>query len=109
MTSTPARGLASEMGLSASTFAPLPWLAPRIERGDAVPLLISARFFEHEASDLNVLGALLALEQGLPRQAKVYLGQALKERPASTNAPGVFASRAFAEVYLRRIEQGVRR
>jgi hypothetical protein len=101
--------LASEMGLSASPFAPLPWLSPRIERGDTVPLLIAARYLEHEASDLKVLGALLALEQGVPQQAKNYLRQALQERPASSDAPGVFASRALAEVYLRRIEQDARR
>lgn len=101
--------LTSDWGLSASPFGPLPWAAPRIERGDAIPLLIAARFLEHEASDLNVLGALLALEQGEPRQAKDYLGRALQERPASPNAPGVFASRGFAEAYLRRLEQGDRR
>ena len=101
--------LASEVGLSASPIAPLPWLVPRIERGNAVPLLIAARFLEHERSDLNVLAALLALEQGVPGQAKNFLRQALQERPASTDAPGVFASRAFAEIYLRRIEEGTRR
>jgi hypothetical protein len=99
----------SEWGLSASPFAPLPWLSPRFERGDAVALMMQARFLEHEVSDLNVLGALLALEQGVPRQAENYLRQALQERPAGPDTPGVFAGRAFAETYLRRIEEGSRR
>jgi tetratricopeptide (TPR) repeat protein len=101
--------LTSELGLSASPFAPLPWLAPRIERSEALPLVMQARFLEHEVSDLNVLGALLALEQGAPRQAENYLRRALEERPARPDTPGVFAGRAFAETYLRRIQEGARR
>jgi ATP/maltotriose-dependent transcriptional regulator MalT len=101
--------VASELGLSASPFAPLPWLQPRIERSEAVSLVMQARSLEHEVSDLNVLGALLALEQGVPRQAENYLRRALQERPPAPDAPGVFASRALAETYLRWIEERARR
>jgi hypothetical protein len=98
--------VASELGLSASPFAPLPWLQPRFERDKAVSFVMQARALEHQVSDLSVLGAMLALEQGVPRHAVKYLRQALQERPAGPDTPGVFASRAFAETYLRRIEEG---
>ena len=101
--------LASEMGLYASPQPPLCRILRRNEREESVQFLLLTSFLESEWADLNVLGGMLALERGLPQAAENYLTEALYQPRLGDGVGGAFASRAFAETYLHRIQQAARR
>src|SRR5262249_51647315 len=69
--------LAAEVGLGAAPQPPLARLLRRNEREDGVRFLLLTRFLESEQADLNVLGGMLAMEQGHLQRAKDYLTAAL--------------------------------
>jgi hypothetical protein len=101
--------LAAEVGLGAAPQPPLARLLRRTEREDGVQFLLLTRFLESERADLNVLGGMLAMEQGHLQRAKNYLTAALHQHRPSAHTTVAFASRAFAETYLRRIQKAARR
>jgi hypothetical protein len=101
--------LAAEVGLGATPQPPLARLLRRNERETGLQFLVLTRFLEREQADLNVLGGMLAMEQGHLQNAKNYLTAALHQQLPGTHATVAFASRAFAETYLRRIHMAARR
>jgi hypothetical protein len=100
--------LAAEVGLGAAPQPPLARLLRRNERETRVQFLLLTRFLENERADLNVLGGMLAMEQGHLQRAKDYLTAALHQHRPGTHTTVAFASRAFAETYLRRIQKAAK-
>jgi hypothetical protein len=101
--------LASELGLYASPQPPLSRILRENEQEESVQFLLLARFLESEWADLNVLGGMLALERGRPQEAENYLTEALQQRRLRPGVGVAFASRAFAETYLQRLQKAARR
>jgi hypothetical protein len=101
--------LAAEIGLGAVPQPPLARFLRRNEREDGVQFLLLTRFLESERADLNVLGGMLALEQGHLHRAENYLTAALHQRRPGIHTTVTFATRAFAETYLGRIQKAARR
>lgn len=101
--------LAAEVGLGAVPQPPLARLLRRNEQETGLQFLLLRDFLERERADLNVLGGMLAMEQGHLQRTKNYLTAALHQHLPGTPTTVVFASRAFAETYLRRIQKAAQR